>query len=173
MPQYLTGEQWTDDACRTWAAGFFDRGGRINLRAMLLTVTTRDEWALHAFRDALGAGDIDPHPRRVGLHVWRVRQPEEIRGVLNRLKPFLNTRHDDAVAALAHTSTRCSHAERNRHILALREQDQLSHAEIAQRVGTTPQVVANVISQWRRVNGVTIHSRSRAKESKLTEGSSK
>ena len=167
MPQYLTGEQWTEETWRAWAAGFFDRGGRISARpdvgAISVSVTAHDQWALHAIRDALGVGDIEAHARVVGLHVWRVRQPEEIRLVLDRLGPFLNTKRAEAAAALAQIDTviarRAQRAERDRRILALREQGRFSNAEIADRVGSTPHIVANVISRWRRTNSITIHTR--------------
>lgn len=167
MPQYLTGDQWTDDTWRAWAAGFVDRGGSIIARPesgrLSVSVTSRDPWALHAMRDALGVGDIDAHPRIVGLHVWRVRQPEDIRRVLETLLPFLNSRRDAASAALGRIDAvikqRSERAERNRHILALHEQATFSQVEIAAIVGTTPHIVTNTIARFRRENDITIRAR--------------
>jgi hypothetical protein len=171
MPQYFVGDQWSDpDRFTAWAAGFFDRGGRIILRGrtgrVSLTVTARDVEALHGLRDAYRVGDIESHPKVERLWIWRVDRPEDARTVLTALLPFLTSKGDAARTALDRIRTsidsRAARAERDRRILALREMGR-PLAEIAEIVGTTQHVVANVVYHWRKENGITIRSSPRGK----------
>jgi hypothetical protein len=163
MPQYFNGEHWTPDAMRAWIGGLIDRAGRIIARPdtgrLTLTVTAGDQWVLHAIRDMYGAGDIDRHPINERLHVWRVKQPEHVRRILTDIAPFLASQADDAQTALSRIDAvlaqRAALDQRNREIRAMREEG-CTRAEIAQAVGTSQQVVSQVIGRWRKENDVTI-----------------
>lgn len=164
MSQYFVGDQWSNPETFTaWAAGFFDRGGRVVLRGrtgpVSLTVTARDTEALHGLRDAYRVGDIQPHPKVERLWIWRVDRSEDARAVLTALLPFLTTKADAARTALdrirTYIDSRFARTERDRRILALREIG-MPLAEIAETVGTTLHIVQNVIYHWRKDNEITI-----------------
>lgn len=166
MSQYFADDQWTRDTIRAWIGSLIDRAGSIIARPdtgrLTFVVSARDPMILHFIRDSYGAGDIDRHPRIDGLHVWRVKHPDDIRRILADVLPFLVNKADAARAALdritAVLQRRAQRRRRDQLILAMREEG-TTYAVIADTVGASQSVVAQVIARWRRDNDVTIRQR--------------